>query len=201
MKLALGLVFLGAIGALLLYESEGSNNSPTWNAVNTDDDGQPLESGSTTEDGIVIDGIKNAAAAAKTALFGTKYDALIANAADANGIPREVLYKLLWVESHFREDIITGEKKSPVGALGIAQFMPATAIQELGSVSAALDPNLAIPGAARYLAKLRDQCGGSIKKAVAAYNWGIGHVLRLGIDNLPPETQQYVAQIVGDNYA
>lgn len=129
-------------------------------------------------------------------IYGTAYDDLIAEAANANNIPPDVLWRLLYTESRFRDDIITGETRSPVGALGIAQFMPATAVEELGSVEAALDPWQAIPGAARYLAKLV-RWTGSLDAAVAAYNWGVGNVKRKGLANAPQETINYVAAITG----
>lgn len=129
-------------------------------------------------------------------VFGTQYDALIIESAERYGISPAILYKLLNQESRFREDIIFGRVKSSVGALGIAQFMPATAIQELGSINAALDPERAIPGAARYLAKLIRQTG-SLAAGVAAYNWGVGNVTRKGLKKAPRETIDYVATIVG----
>lgn len=135
------------------------------------------------------------------AIFGTKYDTLIRQAADQAQIPWETLWRLLWKESRFREDIINGTKKSPVGALGIAQFMPATAREWLGSEAAALDPRIAIPGAARYLAWLQKKFGGDMTKAVAAYNWGIGNVQRKGISAAPAETRDYVAAILGEKIA
>lgn len=128
--------------------------------------------------------------------FGTKYDALIVASANNAGIPPDLLYRLLYQESRFREDIITGATRSPVGALGIAQFMPATAIEWLGSEAAALDPKKAIPGAAKYLAWLIRMFSGNVKAAVAAYNWGIGNVKKKGLDNAPQETRNYVAAIL-----
>lgn len=128
--------------------------------------------------------------------FGTKYDTLIINSANSAGIPPDLLYRLLNEESRFRDDIITGATRSPVGALGIAQFMPATAREWLGSEAAALDPTKAIPGAARYLAWLIRQFKGNTKAAVAAYNWGIGNVQKKGLDNAPAETRKYVSAIL-----
>lgn len=134
---------------------------------------------------------------AKTAaLFSTPHDDLIAQSEQANGLPPGVLWKLLYTESRFRPDIISGRVKSPVGALGIAQFMPATAVEQLGSVDAALDPSKAIPGAARYLRWLIDRTG-SLDAGVAAYNWGVGNVQRKGLANAPRETVDYVAAITG----
>lgn len=128
--------------------------------------------------------------------FGTKYDALIIDSAESAGVPPDVLYRLLNQESRFRPDIISGATRSPVGAVGIAQFMPATAIEWLGSVEAALDPQKAIPGAAKYLAWLIRKFNGNLKAAVAAYNWGIGNVQKKGLDNAPLETRNYVAAIL-----
>lgn len=145
-----------------------------------------------------IEIIADTVAAVKAAVFGTPYDALIVESANSYGVSPDTLYKLLYQESRFREDIITGKTKSPVGALGIAQFMPATAIQELGSINAALDPKRAIPGAARYLAKLI-KATGSVSAGVAAYNWGIGNVQRQGLARAPRETVNYVSAIVGVN--
>ena len=145
----------------------------------------------------VFEPVQDVIMIAKNAVFGTKYDDLINSSAAQYGIPPAVLFNLLNAESRFRDDIITGKKKSPVGALGIAQFMPATAIEELGSVEAALDPSIAIPGAARYLAKLQKSLGGDLTKAVAAYNWGIGNVKRKGLVKAPTETRNYVASILG----
>lgn len=145
-----------------------------------------------------VDVVQNNIVAPVVTAFGTPYDALINSSAEANGLDPQILYKLLYTESHFRNDIITGKTVSKVGALGIAQFMPATAQQELGSVDAALDPNVAIPGAARYLAKLIRQAG-TVDGGVAAYNWGIGNVLHKGLNNAPPETVSYVSKITGSD--
>jgi len=125
-----------------------------------------------------------------------KYAPVIAAAEARYGIPKGMLHRLIRQESAFRTDIITGKKKSPAGALGIAQFMPATARQELGSVDAALNPTVAIDGAGRYLKKLHG-IAGNWQGAVAAYNWGIGNVQRKGLARMPAETRNYVAKIWG----
>lgn len=135
----------------------------------------------------------------KNNLFGTSYDDLIKSSAEMVGIEPRILYRLLWTESRFRPDIIEGRTRSPVGALGIAQFMPATAIEWCGSVENALNPAIAIPAAARYLAWLKNQFGGDIIKAVAAYNWGIGNVRRKGLSAAPAETVNYVQSVTGSN--
>lgn len=124
------------------------------------------------------------------------YRDTINQASSDSGVPALVLAWLLWKESRYNPAIIDGTKRSRAGALGIAQFMPATAAQELGSVDAALNPDVAIPGAARYLRKLYNAAGGTWAQALAAYNWGIGNVTRHGIDAAPPETVDYYTTIL-----
>lgn len=128
-------------------------------------------------------------------IWGTKYDTLILASAAKAGVNPGLLYRLLNQESRFRDDIIDGRTRSKSGAMGIAQFMPATAIEWLGTTKNALDPNKAIPGAARYLAWLIRQFDGNIEMAVAAYNWGIGNVKRKGMSKAPTETLTYVQTV------
>lgn len=144
----------------------------------------------------VVQAVEDTGGTIVAAVFGTKYDDLINASAIQFGLDPRTLYNLLYSESHFRPDIISGRVTSSVGAIGIAQFMPATAIEELGSIEAAKDPEKAIPGAARYLAKLIKSTG-SIDAGVAAYNWGVGNVKRKGLANAPKETLDYVAAITG----
>jgi soluble lytic murein transglycosylase-like protein len=124
------------------------------------------------------------------------YRSTIQIAAATHGVPASILAWLLWKESRYIPAIINGTRRSSAGAMGIAQFMPATAREELGSVEAALDPARAIPGAARYLAKLHRSLG-SWDKALAAYNWGIGNVQRRGMAAAPAETRDYYTSILG----
>jgi len=102
------------------------------------------------------------------------YRAAINRASGAHSVPASLLARMLWTESRFRPDIISGKVKSKVGAVGIAQFMPATA-RELGVDP--LDPEQAIDGAARYLRSLRNRFG-TWRAALIAYNWGPGNLAR-----------------------
>ncbi|MFZ4756686.1 MAG: transglycosylase SLT domain-containing protein [Burkholderiaceae bacterium] len=122
------------------------------------------------------------------------YLAAIVAAEDAYGIPRNMLARLLWQESRFRADIISGATRSPVGATGIAQFMPATA-REFGIDP--LDPFQSIDAAGRYLSKLYRRFG-TWSQALAAYNWGQGNVARRGLANAPAETRTYYTSILAD---
>lgn len=115
------------------------------------------------------------------------YAALVTSAATTHGLPPILLAALLQAESGFNPRAV-----SPVGAQGIAQFMPATA-RGVGLANP-FDPAEAIPAAARLLAgHLRTF--GSVPLALAAYNAGPGAVQRYG--GVPPyrETQAYVARI------
>lgn len=123
-----------------------------------------------------------------------QYAGTIASAEQQYGLPAAMLERLLYQESRYRDDIITGRTKSPAGALGIAQFMPATAI-EMGIDP--LNPRQAIPAAARYLAGLYKRFG-TWSEALAAYNWGQGNVSRKGLANAPRETRNYYGQILAD---
>lgn len=149
----------------------------------------------------VIEGAKDAAAGVSATLFGTPYDNLIQTAAKQAGIDAGLLYRVLYQESHFRPEIIDGRVRSKAGALGIAQFMPDTAREWAGSVEGALNPQVAIPAAARYLAWLIAQNKGNVAAAVASYNWGIGNVRAKGLAAAPSETREYVFAITGESIA
>jgi soluble lytic murein transglycosylase-like protein len=86
--------------------------------------------------------------------------------------------------------------RSGAGALGLTQLMPGTAAS-LG-VAEPLDPAQSIEGGARYLSQLLAQFGGNTTDALAAYNAGPGAVQQYG--GVPPyaETQQYVADVLGN---
>lgn len=122
------------------------------------------------------------------------YASTIAATEARYGIPPNVLARLLYQECRWRNDIITGRLKSPAGAVGIAQFMPATAAE--WGVNP-LDPASSIDGAGRYLASLYRRFG-NWSEALAAYNWGMGNVQRKGLSMAPAETRAYYTQILAD---
>ena len=83
--------------------------------------------------------------------------------------------------------------RSPAGALGIAQFMPATAAAY--GLSNPFDPVAAIDAQAHLMRDLLGQFG-SVPLALAAYNAGPAAVAQYGA--IPPyaETRAYVARIL-----
>lgn len=114
---------------------------------------------------------------------------LIAENAAATGMSPDFLARLIWKESRFDAGAV-----SPVGARGIAQFMPYTAAER--GLEDPFDPKQAIPHSASYLRDLKAELG-SWGLAAAAYNGGINRVkrwMRAG-GRLPFETEDYVLSI------
>lgn len=116
---------------------------------------------------------------------------LIETSARENRLDPHFLARLLWQESRFEPGAI-----SPVGALGIAQFMPGTAA--LYGLQDPFNPAEAITKSAWYLRYLTDLFG-NIGLAAVAYNGGEARAARfIGANGpLPYETQDYVAAITG----
>jgi soluble lytic murein transglycosylase-like protein len=84
--------------------------------------------------------------------------------------------------------------RSPKGARGLMQLMPATA--ERYGVDNPLDPKQNIYGGAAYLRDLLRLFGNDMQLALAAYNAGEGAVMLHG--RIPPyrETAQYVPKVL-----
>jgi soluble lytic murein transglycosylase-like protein len=117
---------------------------------------------------------------------------LIQQEADRNDLPRAFFARLIWKESRFDADAV-----SPVGAEGIAQFMPGTA--KLRGLANAFAIDQALPASAAYLAALRKSYG-NLGLAAAAYNAGENRVSRWLSSGgfLPIETEDYVLDILGE---
>lgn len=117
----------------------------------------------------------------------------IERAASREGLDKNFLARLLWKESRFEPSAV-----SPVGAEGIAQFMPGTAA--IVGLHDPYNPAEAIRVAAAYLSRLSNFYG-SIGIAAVAYNGGEGRADRFMRDGgtLPYETQDYVEAITGFN--
>ena len=117
--------------------------------------------------------------------------ALIESEADKNGLPKEFFARLIWKESRFDHLAV-----SPVGAEGIAQFMPATA--KFRGLDNSFDIEKALPASAAYLAELT-KVHGNLGLAAAAYNAGEGRLGQwMNGGFLPIETENYVFDILGE---
>ena len=112
-------------------------------------------------------------------------------AAARNGLPTAFFTRLIWQESRFDP-----AARSPVGAQGVAQFMPATAAGR--GLTDPFEPARALDESAAYLKELRDQFG-NLGLAAAGYNAGPGRTARwiAGETFLPQETLDYVRIVTG----
>jgi hypothetical protein len=110
------------------------------------------------------------------------------------GLPDNLLVGLLAQESgHFDPKVISGERKSYAGAIGIGQFMPRTA-KDYG-----IDPlnvDQAIDASAKYLSKSYKNLG-NWDDAILSYNAGEGRVreYRAGKPIKLKEHQEYVGRV------
>lgn len=124
-------------------------------------------------------------AAGLSALFGSKYDIQIKQAVDRYW-PDFPVWKA-WKAQLFQESKLNPDAVSPVGARGLAQFMPGTwkdVSRELGMLGVSPNSELAIQAGAYYMMKLRRIWssprpeGERQKLAQASYNAGAGHILK-----------------------
>jgi hypothetical protein len=122
------------------------------------------------------------------------YLGALSQAEQKYGLPPQLLTRQLDIESdHFAPDVVNGNRPSRTGAIGIGQFEPAT------STALGIDPtspSQAIDAAAKMMRRLFDKFG-SWEAALAAYNWGEGHVQRQGLAAAPQETKDYINAILG----
>ena len=123
---------------------------------------------------------------------------LLKSAARANGLPVEFFVRLIWRESRFRPTAVGPSTRSGKHALGIAQFMPATAAER--NLLDPLNPIEALPKAAEFLKDLRGQFG-NLGLAAAAYNAGPGRVRAwmAGAASMPAQTRAYVEAVTGNS--
>jgi len=121
---------------------------------------------------------------------------MIESAAKAADLPVEFFVHVIWQESHFQSQAVGPMTRTGRRAQGIAQFMPETA-RERGLLDP-LNPVLALPKAAEFLAELRRQFG-NLGLAAAAYNAGPRRVQEwlTGNGGMPAETRNYVLAITG----
>jgi soluble lytic murein transglycosylase-like protein len=119
----------------------------------------------------------------------TPYDALIEQNAREYGVNADLVRAVIQVESGFNP-----RAKSPKGAMGLMQLMPATAADY--GVRNPYSPAQNIRGGVAYLRTLLDRYGDDVTLALAAYNAGPTAVEKYG-NAVPPyrETEQYVSRV------
>lgn len=136
------------------------------------------------------------------------YSAELNQAGQAADVPPTLLAAVAKQESRFSASV-----RSPVGAIGLLQLMPATAAELAGgSIDEKTLENPARNAelGARYLRQLLDQGQGNPLLAVASYNAGPGAVAawvsprlqaepELWVEAIPyPETRLYVKKVLGN---
>jgi soluble lytic murein transglycosylase-like protein len=138
---------------------------------------------------------RHARIAASAARFGIAIDLArdIEHAAVAEGIDPELAFRLVRVESSFRERAV-----SPAGAIGLTQLMPATADWLQPGITREeifeRDANLRL--GFRYLRLLLRVYDGRIEEALHAYNRGPGTVDRIRAAGGDP-SNGYAERVLG----
>jgi soluble lytic murein transglycosylase-like protein len=117
------------------------------------------------------------------------YDDLIVEHANMNGLRTDLVRAVVQVESGFNQ-----YARSPKGAMGLMQLMPATMLQF--GVMNAFNPVENIRAGCAYLRRLLDRYQDNEELALAAYNAGPMAVDRHG-QSVPPyrETKDYVLRV------
>jgi len=118
-----------------------------------------------------------------------RFESLVEEHSARQRLRPDLVRAVIQVESGFNP-----HARSPKGAMGLMQLMPATA-RDLG-VQNAYDPGENIRGGTTYLRQLLDRFDGDEQLALAAYNAGPLAVDRYG-RQIPPfrETRDYVRKI------
>ncbi len=117
------------------------------------------------------------------------HDSIIVESSRKYNIDPLLIYSQMHQESSFKI-----KARSPKGASGLMQLMPATA-RRFG-VTKIYDPKQNIEAGVRYMRWLLDAFNGDVVLALAGYNAGEGAVMKYG-GSVPPyrETREYVRRI------
>ena len=139
------------------------------------------------------------------------FSAELQSASETEAVRKELLLAIAKQESRFSPGV-----RSPVGAIGLLQLMPATAEELEGrslTTDQLKDPTRNATLGARYLSQLVDQWQGDIIPAIASYNAGPGAAGKwvsaelkkdpeLWIERIPyPETRLYTKKVLGNLWA
>ena len=116
-----------------------------------------------------------------------RYDPIIDKVAARNGVDATLVRAVIQVESAYER-----RARSPKGAMGLMQLMPATARQY--GVADPYDPESNIEAGTRHLKSLLKRL--PLTLAIAAYNAGEAAVQRFRAVPPYPETRLYVARVL-----
>ena len=117
----------------------------------------------------------------------SRYDPIIDKVAARHGMDATLVRAVIQVESAYER-----RARSPRGAMGLMQLMPATARQY--AVADPYDPESNIEAGTRHLKSLMERL--PLTLALAAYNAGEAAVQRFRSVPPYPETRQYVARVL-----
>lgn len=120
----------------------------------------------------------------------SKYSPTIEKYAEKYGVRADVAKAIARQESGFNPNAV-----SNAGAKGMFQLMDGTAHDM--NVKDVFNPEQNIEGGVKYLAFLVKRYNGDYRKAVAAYNGGMGNIDKKGID-FCAETRNYHRAILGN---
>jgi len=130
-----------------------------------------------------------------------RYDSLIQWYAGLAGVDWEIVKRQMLAESSANPHAI-----SPVGAMGLMQFMPGTWNDVARDGEDPFDPEASLRNGTLYLYRLLKMFKGDMAKALAAYNWGPGNMRRVTRkwgttwrDHLPGETARYLQRILRED--
>ena len=136
---------------------------------------------------VATSGVASQNALGPDLLRSTPFGEVIEAVSQAHGVDPMLVRALIEVESNYRP-----RARSPKGAMGLMQLMPATA--KAYNVGNPYDPKANIAAGVKHLKSLIDKWG--VELALAAYNAGEGAVKKF--NGIPPyrETRNYVSKIL-----
>lgn len=125
---------------------------------------------------------------------------VFSNAARSTLVPATLLAAVAYHESAYNAAAIGKKTREGWHAMGLFQLSPAVMHDYELAESAGLDPAKNTAAAARFLAKLHGDAGGSWERALAGYVFGWLRVLQYESDSkrLPQRVSLYVKTVIGN---